>query len=99
MFSTRETFSASPSISRLLSTSCVWTPKLLSSNRIFSSRVPKRFSTPRLIRTLVFIDGVFDASDSKKTGQDWNRGDYRESNYRQPASAGGSRPSLSIILL
>src|SRR5689334_11894300 len=58
MFSARETLPASPSISRLLSTSCVWMPKPDSSNRMFSSRVPKRLSTPRLMRTLALIKRV-----------------------------------------
>src|SRR5579859_3231486 len=83
MFSTRETFSASPSISMLLSTSWVWTLKPLSSNRMFSSRVPNRFSTPRLIRTLVFIEGVLDASETEKAGQNFNGGLRR---YRVQAS-------------
>src|SRR5579871_2866890 len=62
MFSARETLSASPSISRLLSTNWVWTLSPDSSNRMFSSRVPKRLSTPRLMRTLAFIDWVLGTS-------------------------------------
>src|ERR1700731_3326846 len=69
MFSARETLSASPSISRLLSTSCVWTFNPDSSSRIFSSRVPKRLSTPRLMRTLAFIEWVLGTSKQKKAAQ------------------------------
>ena len=37
-------------------------------NRIFSSRVPKRLSTPRLIRTLDFVKWLLDTSKQGKKG-------------------------------
>src|ERR1022692_833573 len=98
MLAARWTLSASPSISRLLSSRWVWTPNPASINRMFSSRVPKRLSTPRVMRTLDFIKWVLDTS---KQGKNDDR-DYRlpgkDSKLRLPAGAGRRTPSAFIIL-
>jgi hypothetical protein len=39
---------------------------------MFSSRVPKRLSTPRLIRTLAFIEWVLNTSKPVKTATGWD---------------------------
>src|ERR1035438_1120182 len=93
MVSARETLGASPSISRLLSTSWVWTHNPDSISRIFSSRVPKRLSTPLLIRTLAFIEWVLETSIIGNKRDRKGHSDGRDPDLRQPACAGSSKPS------
>src|ERR1700678_3808953 len=93
MLSARETLGASPSISRLLSTSWGWRPKPDSISRIFSSRVPKRLSTPLPIRTLAFIEWVLKTSILGNKRDRKGRAGGRDSDLRQPACAGSLIPS------
>src|ERR1035438_9747675 len=97
MLAARWTFSGSPSISRLLSSRWVWTPNPASINRIFSSRVPKRLSTPRLMRTLDFIKWVLGTSMRGKIGDKGFRRPGKDSKLRLPAGAGCRTPSTFII--
>src|ERR1035441_5356494 len=97
MLAARWTFSGSPSISRLLSSRWVWTPNPASINRIFSSRVPKRLSTPRLMRTLDFIKWVLGTSMQGKIGDKGFRLPGKDSKLRLPAGAGCRTPSRFII--
>src|ERR1039457_5838725 len=93
MVSARETLGASPSISRLLSTNWVWTLSPDSMSRIFSSRVPKRLSTPLPIRTLAFIEWVLETSIIGNKRDRKRHSDGRDPDLRQPACAGSSIPS------
>src|SRR5947209_3698046 len=73
-----------------------------SSNRIFSSRVPNRLSTPRLIRTLDFIKRVLSTSGCLELlGKENDDRSYRSggsvSKVRQPALAGAYNASVHII--
>src|ERR1022692_1323960 len=97
MLAARLTFSGSPSISRLLSRRWVWTPSPASINRIFSSRVPKRLSTPRLMRTLDFIKCVLDTSKQGKIDDKAYRSTGKDSKLRPPAGTGCRTPSATII--
>src|SRR5271157_1931347 len=93
MLSARVTLQASPSISRLLSTNWVWTLKPDSISRMFSSRVPKRLSTPLLIRTLAFIEWVLETSIGRNKRDRKGLAGGRDSDLRQPACAGSLIPS------
>src|ERR1700722_8522350 len=97
MVSARETFSASPSISRLLSTSCVWTQRQVSISRIFSSRVPKRLSTPRMMRTLVFIEGILDTSRAGEKGAKKDAGTGALQKFDKPLARADEQHLESII--
>src|ERR1035437_933230 len=97
MLAARLTFSASPSISRLLSSRWVWTPNPASINRMFSSRVPKRLSTPRLMRTLDLIKWVLDTSKQGIIDDKGYRLTGKDSKLRPPAGTGCRTPSTVII--
>src|SRR5664279_3789315 len=97
MLAARLTFSGSPSISRLLSSRWVCTPSPASINRMFSSRVPKRLYTPRLMRTLDFIKWVLDTSKQGKIDDKAYRSIGKDSKLRPPAGTGCRTPSATII--
>src|ERR1017187_7914535 len=97
MLAARLTFSASPSISRLLSSRWVWTPNPASINRMFSSRVPKRLSTPRLMRTLYLIKWVLDTSKQGRIDDKGYRLTGKDSKLRPPAGTGCRTPSTFIV--
>src|ERR1035437_2018928 len=64
---------------------------------MFSSRVPKRLSTPRLMRTLDFIKWVLDTSKQGKNDDKGYRLTGKDSKLRPPAGTGCRTPSTVII--
>jgi hypothetical protein len=64
---------------------------------MFSSRVPKRLSTPRVMRTLDFIKWVLDTSKQGKIDDKAYLSTGKDSKLRPPAGTGCRIPSKSII--
>src|ERR1035441_10957346 len=64
---------------------------------MFSSRVPNRLSTPRLMRTLDFIKCVLDTSKQGKIDDKAYRSTGKDSKLRPPAGTGCRTPSATIV--